>query len=111
MELSKQTLVLRVLFVKTGELWAAQCIDYDIAVQGDSVREAKQAFEKAIIGQILFDLNQGRVPLSNFRAAPDSYREKFDEAERLADDSPLELPKGMPPAFIINQIPKDLRIW
>lgn len=109
--MGEQTFILRVLFVKTGELWAAQCIDYDIAAQGASVGEAKRAFEKVIIGQILFDAKRGQRPLAGFKPAPDSYREKFEEAERLADNAPLEIPESVPPAYVINQIPKDLRVW
>ncbi|SRR6266446_330076 len=109
--MADQTFILRVLFVKTGEVWAAQCIDYDIAAQGNSVREAKRAFEKAIIGQILFDIRRERPPLSDFKPAPAAYRAKFDEAERLADTAPLKLPEGTPPAFMVNHISKDLRIW
>lgn len=112
--MAEQTFILRVLFVKTGEVWAAQCIDYDIAAQGDSVREAKRAFEKAIIGQILFDVKRGLQPLSQFKPAPEGYRRKFEEAEQLADNAPLKLPQsisGIPPAFMVNHISKDLRIW
>ncbi len=109
--MTEQTFILRVLFVKTGDVWAAQCIDYDIAVQGNSVREAKLAFEKAIIGQILFDVKRGQRPLSGFRPAPRAYRERFEEAEQLADTAPLEMPEGIPPAFMVNHISKDLRIW
>lgn len=103
--------ILRVLFIKDGDLWVAQCIDRDIAAQGRSVSEAKRAFEHTIIGQILFDLKRGKEPLSDFRPAPASYRAKFDEAEQLMDTKPIQLPEGTPPAFMINQIPKDLRIW
>ena len=109
--MGEQTFILRVLFIKIGELWAAQCVDYDFAAQGASVREAKRAFEKTVIGQILFDLKRGERPLSGFKPAPESYREKFEESEQLADRTPLELPEGTPPAFIINQILKDLRVW
>lgn len=97
--------------MRDGDLWAAQCIDYDIAAQGRSIREAKMAFEKTIIGQILFDITRHKQPLADFRPAPESYREKFEAGERLADSEPIEMPEGIPPAYVVNQITKDLRIW
>jgi len=109
--MDNHALVLRVLFVRDGDLWAAQCIDYDIAAQGRSITEAKTAFEQTIIGQILFDIKRGKQPLTDLRPAPESYREKFEAAEPLADKKPIEMPKGVPPAYVVNQIAKDLRIW
>jgi len=111
MPMDNHALVLRVLFVRDGDLWAAQCIDYDIAAQGRSITEAKTAFEQTIIGQILFDIKRGKQPLTDLRPAPESYREKFEAAEPLADTKPIEMPKGVPPAYVVNQIAKDLRIW
>lgn len=109
--MGEHSITLRVLFMRDNDLWAAQCVDYDIAAQGRSITEAKKAFEQTIIGQILFDLKRGKEPLADCRPAPESYREKFAEAEQLADKKPIEMPQGVPPAFVIDQIPKDLRVW
>jgi hypothetical protein len=103
--------ILRVLFTQEGDLWAAQCIDHDIAAQGKTIGEAKQVFERTIIGQILRDIKDGREPLAAFPPAPKSYREKFDQAEELADKRPIQLPAGVPPAFMVSQITKDMRVW
>jgi hypothetical protein len=106
--------VLRVLILQQKDgLWAAQGIDYDIVAQGNSIREAKKAFERTIVGQILFDFKNGRKPLAEFPPAPREIQEIFEKAGdiTLDDKGPIELPVGTPEAFICNQITKEFRLW
>jgi hypothetical protein len=105
-------LILRVLIIQQGDLWAAQCIDHDIVAQGKSIKDAKQAFERTVIGQILHDLENHREPLAAFPPAPQKLQELFDKVAdvTLADKGPI-LPEGMPSAFICNQITKEFRVW
>lgn len=104
--------ILRVLLLQQEDgLWAAQCIDHDIVAQGSSIGEAKKAFERTVIGQIMFDFENNRPPLAAFPPAPARLREIFERAEEaLADKGPIKLPEGMPEPFICNQITKEFRI-
>jgi hypothetical protein len=105
--------ILRVLLLQQEDgLWAAQCVDHDIVAQGHSIGEAKRAFERTIVGQILFDFQNNRLPLSTFPPASSELQEIFEKAEELAlaDKGPIKLPEGMPDAFICNQITKEFRI-
>lgn len=107
-------IILRVLIVRQDDgLWAAQCIDHDIVAQGTSIKGAKQAFERTITGQILFDLENGRQPLATFPPAPSELRELFEKAAdlTLADRGPIKLPQGTPSAFVCNQITQEFRLY
>jgi len=111
--MSEIKFILRVLIIQQSDgLWAAQCIDHDIAAQGKSIREAKTAFEQTIIGQILYDLKKNREPLAAFPAAPTELQELYERAAdvTLDDKGPL-LPQGTPEAFVCNQITKEFRVW
>ncbi len=113
MQNQEHVFVLRVLLIRQEDgLWAAQCIDHDIVAQGNSIGEAKRAFERTVMGQILFDFKNGQRPLAAFPPAPPRLREIFDRAEELtlADKGPIKLPEGTPDAFICNQITKEFRI-
>ncbi|SRR6266542_2214679 len=113
MQNQEHVFILRVLLLQQDDgLWAAQCIDHDIVAQGKSIREAKRAFERTIVGQILFDLENGRPPLAAFPPAPSKLREIFDKAGELtlANTGPIKLPQGTPEAFICNQITQEFRI-
>lgn len=105
--------VLRVLiFQQNDGLWAAQCIDHDIVAQGNTIREAKRAFEQTIVGQILFDIKNHKEPLASFPPAPEELQRLFEQAgEVTLDDKGPILPQGTPEAFICNQITKEFRVW
>lgn len=111
--MQERIFVLRVLLLQQDDgLWAAQCIDHDIVAQGNSIGEAKRAFERTVVGQILFDYQNGRDPLAAFPPASPDLREIFENAGELtlADKGPIKLPEGTPQAFICNQITKEFRI-
>ena len=110
----KHLFLLRVLIYQQDDgLWAAQCIDHDIVAQGNSIRAAKRAFERTIVGQILFDFKNGRQPLAQFPPAPQKIQDIFEKAGdiTLDDKGPIELPVDTPAAFICNQITKEFRLW
>jgi hypothetical protein len=97
---------LSVLLRHEREGWAAQCLEYDIAAQGATLAEAKDALEKAFVGQIVVDLSNGVEPLSAIGKAPLEYWKQFAQAERLADRKPLYVP----PPFMVRATMEDARI-
>ncbi len=50
--------------------WVAQCLDYDIVSQGDTISEVKQRLARTVIGQICVDISRGRDPLEGIPSAP-----------------------------------------
>lgn len=96
-----------VLLLREGENWVAQCLQYDIAAQGKSIPEVKNAFARTFCGQIMVDLHHGVDPLASFREAPAEYWERFKHAERLADRQPLPVRQAL---FPIHAEVDDLRI-
>ena len=104
------TFKLSVLLMREGEMWVAQCLEYDLAAQGRTLAEVKDAFGKTFCGQIMVDLHHKLEPLSTFSQAPAAYWEKFKHAERLLDRQQLPTPPRVPPAFMIHAMADDLRI-
>jgi hypothetical protein len=83
-----------VLLFKQGDLWAAQCLQYDIAAQGKTIRAAQRAFEFALIAEVGYAHERNRS-LDQLPAAPTCYWQKFEEAARLEEDGdtePLRVP-------------------
>ncbi len=104
------TLLVRVLFLHEGDSYVAQCLEYDIAAQGKTLPEVKLAFERALVGQVMLDMKQGRKPLQGIAEAPRVYFEKFERAVKIEDEETFRLPQNVPPAFVINGIRKELRV-
>ena len=98
-----------VLLLREGDGWVAQCLEYDLAAQGKTIADAKEAFAKTFAGQIAVDVHHNQEPLATFGPAPRAYWEKFKVAERLVDRQPI-LGTDCLPAFMINAMADDLRV-
>ena len=71
-----------VLLLKEDEMWVAQCLQYDIAAQGKTITDAKEAFCRTFAGQVCVDLYHDVEPLSGFLPAPREYWNQFKKGER-----------------------------
>jgi hypothetical protein len=57
-------LTLSVVFIKDQcATWVAQCLEFDIAAQGKTIKDAQRAFERTFLGQVMLDLHHKRQPL------------------------------------------------
>ncbi len=63
----------RTLLIQEGDLWSIQCLEYDIAAQGRTIDEAKNAFEKTFLGQIALDIKEDREPFEGIEKAPQEF--------------------------------------
>jgi predicted RNase H-like HicB family nuclease len=101
-----QVFTVSVLLRYEGTGWAAQCLEFDIAAQGETIAEAKTALEKTFVTQIAVDLAFGIPALSQVPAAPREYWDLFQRSERLCDRKPFYIP----PAFMVRATAEDMRV-
>jgi len=59
-----------VRIVEDRELFAAQCLEYDICAQGDSPIKALEVWRITAMGQVALDKQRGREPFAAFPCAP-----------------------------------------
>lgn len=95
---------LSVLLMREGETWIAQCLDYDIAAQGNSIKAAKGALARTFAEQVAVDLHHGVEPLNGFSQAPKEYWDKFGQAERLADRQHIVIPEESLPKRVLVKV-------
>lgn len=105
----KQALYVRVLVIPQGDdQWLAQGLDYDLASQGPSGRQAVQSFVRILMARVKRDYQNGKAPLENLPQAPDRFFEMWDRLERQQDSltvQPASDPTGdIPPAYVIQHI-------
>ena len=75
-----------ILLIPHGESsWSAQCLEYDIAAQGSSAREAIRRFQRTVEDQIAIDGAHGRKPLEGVGRAPAVFFEAWESALPLCD--------------------------
>ncbi len=84
-------LKLRVLLLKDGEFWVAQCLEFDLAAQGSTIAEAQQSFVRTFVMQALVDSQAGKQPFADFKPAPAWYAMRYDEAQEQEFARPLSL--------------------
>lgn len=72
--------------------FVAQCLDYDFAVQGDTIHQIKTRFERVLMGHIYFALKYDETPFANLQPAPAKYWSLWEGAEELKDSLPVTLP-------------------
>lgn len=102
---------LNVLLVK-DDAWTAQCLEHDIAAQGDTIREAIFELTRTLAGELTVRMANGEQGLDNVPAAPHFYWKKFYEAGEPMDASrrpPFSPGQEMPPAFILPEF-RELRV-
>jgi hypothetical protein len=87
---------LNVLMIKDGDSWTAQCLQYDIAGQGSTIKEAQSAFEYALVVEVGYAAQNGRT-LDDLPTAPQCYWKKYAEASKMepATPEPLRVPSDV----------------
>lgn len=71
-------------------VWVAQCLDYDICVQADTLEEVHDAFEKALAATAFTSIMLGQKPFDGIEQAPKKFWDMFDHAKK---SPPLRHPR------------------
>ena len=81
---------IRVLIFKDGDLWIAQCLEYDIAVQAKNLNELKEKFIGTINVHITSSIENNEIPFMNIPKTPDEFWELYHKDNLL--EKPLKIP-------------------
>lgn len=80
---------LSVLLYQQGIHWIAQCVEYDIAAQDESILKVVEAFQWVFYSHLLLDDQKGRTPLSTVPKAPQQFQELFKHGIPLGVESAI----------------------
>lgn len=69
-----------VVAFQEGELWVAQCVEYDIAAFAKSLPELPRALERAVAANICANADLGRHALVGVPPAPPRFKQMFDQS-------------------------------
>ena len=82
----------------------AQCLEYDIAAQGRTMRELREAFAQTFVAQVALAVEHGQRPLANLRPAPQRHWKLFERAEKLSPV--LHIPAPSHPKRRASRLPR-----
>jgi hypothetical protein len=75
---------LRVVAFREGDCWIAQCVEYDLCVQGNDIAQAKRRMEALIRLEAQHTLEQNGELFAGIDPAPDYFASMFDGAEEVS---------------------------
>lgn len=96
------TLAVSILLKKEGPSWVAQCLQYDVAGQGKTIKDALYQAERALVGHAM--ISGGKIELP---AAPQEYWRMYGKAEPLVE-SPAD--PFMREAFLPISVKPEMRV-
>lgn len=76
-----QQVKINIVAYQDGDLWVAQCVEYDISARADSLPKLPRAFSRALAANISVNRELGREGLSGIAPAPDRFRDWFERAQ------------------------------
>src|SRR5690349_3769953 len=88
-----ENLSFNVVLLREENRWVAQCLEYDIAAQSDSIPGVKHAFQRAFVTQVKVNLAHNKSALQDVPAAPAYYRQLFEQGEPLANPPEITMPE------------------
>jgi hypothetical protein len=95
--------IVRVLVFRGKQRWVAQCLEFDLAAQADTLDGLWERLQMALEAERTLSASYGREPFKSLPPAPPRYLEM---ARRILADSefPGELPGGGPGATMLGAL-------
>lgn len=106
---------LNLLLMNHQGTWVLQCLQYDIAAQGETIDAAKRAFARAFLGQVIVNIEHGKEAMADVPRAPTEYWDRFRKAKAVQGDfvEVLTAPPddlNVPPAWMVHAMSNELRL-
>jgi hypothetical protein len=73
--------------------WIARGVNYDIVAQAPTLGALREAFERAIVAQIMCDMERGQAPLADCPKAPDHVRHQFEAGQPYSTAHEFQVPE------------------
>lgn len=80
----------RFVFLRSGEVWVAQCLEHDIGGEGESPKAAAASAVEAILTQVAMDRLLGKPALSAIPQAPERYQRLYEHGVPIDIDDDIE---------------------
>lgn len=87
-----EELVLRAVVFKEGDVWLAQCIEYDICAQAATVEEVKERLLATLACECESTMATGGAPFSGIDPAPVGFERLWEHATSFRATGDLTVP-------------------
>lgn len=100
----KDQMEVNVVAFREGDLWVAQCIEYDIAARSKSFDDLREKFERTFMANLCVSMELGRMSLEGIGPAPLEILHMYEAAKESM------VRKGAKPASSKGVRIKDMRL-
>lgn len=106
---SRKPIYIRVLVMKQGDQFLAQCLEHDLAAQASSEQQAIESFIRVLKARVQRDFRSGKRPFAGLRPAPDRFFQEWDRLVSPDETLPAKTvtfphEHSVPDAYVISQI-------
>lgn len=94
-----------VVLIEYDEMWAAQCLQYDIGAQAKSFKDLVYELNRSLAGHVMICEEMGVEPFSNLNPAPAKYWKMWEGATvkvTIEDGARFRVPESMSIQRITN---------
>lgn len=74
---------IRAVLLEEGGAWSAQCLDYDIAAQAETLLDLHDELARVLAAHIAASIELGREPFSSVKPAPRRFWELYESGLRM----------------------------
>ena len=96
------------------DVWVSQCLQYDIAAQGATIKDSLVAFMHALASEVAYGIEVKNLtddPLAEIPSPPEEIRRLFNEAEAKVRRSVVpEMPHVPPAVHAAMPVLDELRV-
>ena len=108
---NENTLKVSAVLFQDGQWWSAQCLEYDVAAQAQTLSDLQTEFQRVLISHLAIARELGRKPFEGIPPAPRKFWDLFKQSRlRVESDElpfrnpePLGFPAVLPRLKIAEQ--------
>jgi hypothetical protein len=97
-----QDIAIRVVVFKDNDVWVAQCLEFDIGAQADSIDALTERLNAVLKAELKESVERNKMPFAGIAPAPQRFHTMWEHRTRS-----LEIKAMTPPAWLINQAKVD----
>lgn len=80
------------------ELWVAQCLQYDIVTQAETLEGLRDRFSKVVTGTLILSLIHEDEPFAGLKPAPAEVWKQYEHAWGMEVSMPISVPRDRIPS-------------
>lgn len=79
---------IRAVVFQEGDWWSAQCLEYDVAAQAQSVAELRLEIERVLTAYVVLARRERREAFEGMRRAPERFWKMYERARAVPNAQP-----------------------